>query len=314
MCFPGSKQDGRLVDVKSESISGSANEIPSGNPRDPIHVLCTLNQNYLEHLEVLLVSLYVNNPGEHFVIHLAHREIPDHALSELAGKIAPLGQRLDPIKVEDALFQDAPVNKRYPAEMYFRLLAHELLKQAAHEPERVIYLDPDILIINPIRPLWEMNLEGNLFAAATHATPLDLTEKVNNLRLNTSTSYFNSGALLIDLVRAGKEVVRSKVFEYVRTHADILILPDQDVLNAMFGNRILEIPELIWNYDARMYRAYEASTLGEADENWIMDNTVVLHFCGRAKPWKPRYPFRFGTLYRHYMSLTRRLLDSDERD
>ena len=34
-----------------------------------------------------------------------------------------------------------------------------------------------------------------------------------------------------------------------------------------------------------------------------MAHTAVLHFCGSAKPWKPRYPYRFGVLYQHYQQL-----------
>ena len=44
---------------------------------------------------------------------------------------------------------------------------------------------------------------------------------------------------------------------------------------------------------------------GAADTNWVMAHTAVLHFCGSAKPWKPRYPYRFGVLYQHYQQLER---------
>ena len=37
-----------------------------------------------------------------------------------------------------------------------------------------------------------------------------------------------------------------------------------------------------------------------------MEHTAILHFCGKAKPWKPGYVYRFGVLYHHYAQLTRR--------
>lgn len=37
-----------------------------------------------------------------------------------------------------------------------------------------------------------------------------------------------------------------------------------------------------------------------------MAHTAVLHFCGKAKPWRRGYLHRFGILYKHYMELTRR--------
>lgn len=37
-----------------------------------------------------------------------------------------------------------------------------------------------------------------------------------------------------------------------------------------------------------------------------MEHTAILPFCGKAKPWKPKYFHRFGILYQHYAQLTRR--------
>ena len=56
--------------------------------------------------------------------------------------------------------------------MYYRLLAPRLLPASLH---RVLYLDPDILVINPLTPLWETDLKGNLFGAASHTTVSDLS-------------------------------------------------------------------------------------------------------------------------------------------
>lgn len=33
----------------------------------------------------------------------------------------------------------------------------------------------------------------------------------------------------------------------------------------------------------------------------------ILHFCGKAKPWKKGYIYRFGLLYKHYARITARL-------
>lgn len=89
-----------------------------------------------------------------------------------------------------------------------------------------------------------------------------------------------------------------------------LLLPDQDVLNALYGSKILSIEDSKWNYDARNYSNYLLRSGGKENLAWVMENTVVLHFCGRDKPWKKNYRRRFGALYRHYMSLTERYLQN----
>lgn len=43
----------------------------------PIVLLTTLDQNYLPQLQVLLTSLFVNDPGEAIRLYLLHSGIPE---------------------------------------------------------------------------------------------------------------------------------------------------------------------------------------------------------------------------------------------
>ena len=208
-----------------------------------------------------------------------------------------------PVRVEGSLFQDAPVTRQYPKEMYYRLLASRLLPERL---DRVLYLDPDTLIINPLRPLWEMDLRGSLFAAAAHTGMTELANRVNRVRLDSGSDYYNSGVLLMDLKAGRLEIQPEELFQFVREHGRELLLPDQDLLNALYGRRILPVDDAVWNYDARNYNNYLLRSGGVCDLDWVMEHTAVLHFCGKAKPWKPGYVYRFGVLYKHYMRLAGR--------
>ena len=187
--------------------------------------------------------------------------------------------------------------------MYYRLLAPRLLPEHI---QRVIYLDPDTLVINPIRPLWETDLKGNLLAAAAHTGKTELANSVNQLRLGTERDYYNSGVLLMDLESGRREIQPQALFDYVAQHRRELILPDQDVLNALYSKQILPLEDALWNYDARNYSSYLLRSGGTYDLRWVMEHTAILHFCGKEKPWKPKYAHRFGILYQHYIQLTRR--------
>ena len=187
--------------------------------------------------------------------------------------------------------------------MYYRLLAPCLLPSSV---QRVLYLDPDALLINPIRPLWEADLKGYLFAAAAHTGKTELANNINQLRLGIEHSYYNSGVILMDLEAGRREIQPQALFRYVSLHRKELVLPDQDVLNAMFSERILPLEDVLWNYDARNYSSYLLLSGGTCDLKWIMENTAILHFCGKEKPWKAKYVHRFGILYQHYAQLTRR--------
>ncbi len=278
---------------------------------DQIQLLTTLDQNYLPQLQVLLTSLWVNNPGESFSLCLLHSGIPEQAFAGVRRLCEKYGYSFFPVQVEDALFQNAPVTRQYPKEMYYRLLAPFLLPDRM---KKALYLDPDILVINPLRPLWETPLEGNLFAAAAHTGKAELASGVNQLRLGTEGEYYNSGVLLMDL-EAGRQAIRpQELFDYVEAHRKELLLPDQDVLNALYSRQILPLEDVVWNYDARNYSSYLLWSGGVCDQKWVMEHTAILHFCGKEKPWKPKYLHRFGVLYQHYMQLTKRALEGLEKD
>ena len=280
-----------------------------GSEKDIIRILVSLDQNYLFRFQVLLTSIAVNNPQEKMEIYLMHSDIPEEKLESVKKQCASFDYGFFSIAVDSAIFSNAPETKRYPQEMYYRLLAAHLLPQ---ELKRILYLDPDIIVINDLRPLWETEMQGNLFAAASHTGLTELANNVNRLRLGTDSDYYNSGVLLIDLEACRKEIIPEEVITFSTTRRMSLVLPDQDILNAMFGHRILPLDDSIWNYDARKYNSYLARSSGKTDINWIFSHTVILHFCGRAKPWKSRYPYRFGLLYKHYEQLTRRWLENLE--
>ncbi len=270
---------------------------------DRIKLLCALDANYLPQLRVLLTSIRLNNPGETFGLYLMHSGLPECELEGLERWCGEAGWEFHSVPVDAALFDGAPVTAQYPREMYYRLLAGQMLPESL---TRVLYLDPDILVINPLRELWETDMQGNMFAAAAHTGKTELANNVNRIRLGTDHDYYNSGVLLIDLERCRSEVTPDELFAFVREHRRELVMPDQDLLNAVYGDSILPLDDALWNYDARNFNNYMLRSAGEQDMDWVMENTAILHFCGKAKPWKPNYIYRFGVLYRHYERLAER--------
>lgn len=268
-----------------------------------INILVTLNGKYLPPLQVLLTSLRTAHPDEPLTVWLLHSGIAPGALKMVERQCGRLGMTLHCLTVDRAVFDSAPVTRQYPQEMYYRLLAGCFLPP---ELDRVLYIDPDILVLNSLRPLWKTPLEGRLFAAASHTGKTGLMNNINQVRLGTDCKYFNSGVLLIDLNAARAQVRPQDIFRYAEEKGKALLLPDQDILNALYGERTMELDDTLWNYDARNYNTYLLRSGGVCDMDWVMRNTGILHFCGKAKPWKPGYLRRFGVLYKHYIQLTRR--------
>ena len=266
-----------------------------------MNILVTLDRNYLHPLRVMLGSLYLSNPGETFDVYLVGDGLTAEDLSALEALCAPHGA-LHPVEVPEDLFVGAPVVRYYSRAMYYRLLAAQLLPPTL---DRVLYLDPDILVIGRVRPLYDTDLQGTLMAASIHRGLTDLSSRVNRLRLDTpeAEGYFNSGVLVMDLAAMRRRMDPGEIFDYARDHADVLILPDQDILNGLYGSELFPVDETLWNYDARRFDSYRLMSQGEKDMDWVVRHTAILHFCGKNKPWRKSYRGRFSALYKYIQRL-----------
>ncbi|MFD1067153.1 glycosyltransferase family 8 protein [Oceanobacillus locisalsi] len=265
-----------------------------------MNILVTLNSHYLHPLKVMLTSLFSNNPGESFSIYLMHSTIDEQDLKKLELYIQDYGHTLTVLTVDDAYFANTPTLKHFTTEMYYRLLAFKFLPENL---DRILYIDPDILVLNPVRELYDMEMEGYLYAAAYHS--FINVKDVNKLRLNAYEidEYYNSGVLQMNLPLQREWVKEQDIFTFVEQNRKRLLLPDQDILNALYSTKIKSLDEKIFNYDARYYRYYKLKTNGFFDIDHVLRYTVFLHFCGKKKPWHKNYNGKFHALYKHYENM-----------
>ncbi len=267
---------------------------------DRIHVLFTADEHYAVHIPTVIKSIQVNHPRHCFHVHMICANLSERLATQLKNYCEKIDFPFSLYYVPDTLFSDAPVNKHYSKAMYYRMLAAEILPESI---ERVLYLDPDLLVINSLEPLWELAGKDWLFAAASHGEEDGLVDNLNRLRLDTSSPYFNTGVLLIQLDRCRKQLHSADIFRFIEKNDHRLLLPDQDVFNALYGTYTRLIPDEIWNYDARKYSQYLLRSGGKIDDNWVIRNTSILHYCGKDKPWDINYRCHYGILYRHYEQL-----------
>lgn len=111
---------------------------------------------------------------------------------------------------------------RYPETIYYRLLAHKYLP---NDIKRILYLDADVLCINDLSRLYELDFEGNLYAAASHSGLTNVKNVINNVRLGAESgeSYFNSGVLLMNLEGIRRVVDPQRIVEYVEKNKQSVI-------------------------------------------------------------------------------------------
>lgn len=203
------------------------------------------------------------------------------------------------LQVPEELFADFPETARYPRQIYYRLAAPLLLPR---ELDRILYLDVDVVVINSLRPFYEVDFESSYFVGCTHTR--EFLTKLNQARLQSdkAVAYINTGVLLMNL-NVLRQVIRlEEISAYVREHEKALILPDQDILTALYGDKIKLADSLRYNLSDRVLNFYNGSHPKEKrDVNWVRRNTAIIHYCGRNKPWNESYTGTLGVFYRELM-------------
>lgn len=263
-----------------------------------MNLLFAVNDGFVDQMLTVVYSILQNSRVSHLKVFV----IQEKELKETA-KITQFCQQNQveycPVVVTDKEFSDAKITDRYPHTIYYRLLAHKYLPQ---DIDKVLYLDADLLCINDITPLYETDVSDYLYAACSHSRLTNMTDVVNKVRLKNeeADAYYNSGVLLMNLKSIRQQVNPQDIFDFIKNNKFNLLLPDQDILNGLYGHQIKHLPDEIWNFDARKNRTYEMLSMGEWDLTWVMQHTGILHFCGREKPWKPGYFGRYSALYKHY--------------
>ena len=158
-----------------------------------MHLLFTINENYVSVLETCIRSILRFPCEEGYDLYILHGQLPETVQQKLIQNTAE-NARFHFISVPDTAFSDFPQNTRYPKTMYYRLLAAEFLPETL---DRVLYLDPDIIVIRPLEELYHMSFNGNLFCGATHVRKFLTRLNGARLQMPEDAPYLNSGVLLI---------------------------------------------------------------------------------------------------------------------
>lgn len=262
-----------------------------------MNFLFSIDDRFVKQFKTTLLSIYYNSRKGHHNVYVLQKE-PLKQAKEVQQFCQQLEMTYYPLLVEDD-FQGAPVSKRYPEAIYYRLLAWKYLPE---DVKKILYLDADILCLNNLGPLYDLDISEYLYGAASHANLTNVTTVINKVRLKSyeSEGYFNSGVLLMNIAQIKDEVKSEDIYQFIEENKLTLFLPDQDILNGLYGERIVAIPDEVYNYDVRKNATYEVLSKGKWDLDWVIEQTVFLHFCGKDKPWYDNYKGRFSSVYKHY--------------
>lgn len=277
-----------------------------------INLLFSLNEHYIYPLRVLIRSIVDTHPDDSFCMYLLHAGVSDQALKDLQNYIEADGNVLIPIYCREFFkpSDKVAITRYYALEMYLWMFAPYLLPD---EVDRVLYLDPDIICINDLKPLYRKDFRGNAFVATNYKYKTKWVQPFNNLRLRNfdSENYFNSGVVLMNLKKLRQIERAEHIVDVIRENKSFLILPDQDIFNLVFNNDILEEDWRIYNMNPKVYEKLKILFPHKFNYAIVEERVVFIHYSGKHKPWNEKEKYRY-TLGKYYFDNEAKVYPSTE--
>lgn len=252
-----------------------------------MNILFTTNRDYMEHVVECICSIVRFPSDDGYDIYILHSDLSGEDQEAFSARIKGGKAALHFVSVDPSFFSGFPESGRYPGVIYYRIFAAFLLPEKV---EKILYLDGDTIVINPLEELYERDFEGNYFLACTHVDKF--LNRMNSYRLGMEeeSTYINSGVMLMNLkeLRANQKI--DEVKRYVEKRGPYLVLPDQDIITALYGDKTGILDTMKYNLSDRMLSFYNADP-GHKKRNldWVRKNAVVIHYYGKQKPWKKPY-------------------------
>lgn len=174
-----------------------------------------------------------------------------------------------------------------------------LEQMAPQECKRLIYLDADLIVLNDLRKLWNVDLQGALIGAVPDAvlnsSEPELVRHWLDWGLDPDGTYLNAGVLIIDLQKVREERAFSKALDLIAEHGSNLPYQDQDAINWVFWQRWHLLP-LEWNVQTVQFLKPYREFLPD-DARAAGHNPHIVHYTGPAKPWSANEYHPLSWLY-----------------
>lgn len=244
-----------------------------------LNLIMAVNQQYLPICETMLFSFFQYNKEYQVTLYLLNRTLNDKEICRLDDFLKLFRAKLCVIPVDKEYFTNMPtVSERFSEEIYYRILAHELIPKTV---KKALWIDADIICRGSIAELYEMDLKGKLMAVGRDFSwkSDDISKIKKKMRIVSEHAYFNSGVLLMDLDRIRREFTRDIIIELMNQYITDLIYPDQDLLNRMYQGKVAYFNEKVYNY--------QVNTVWDLKNS--IDTIKLLHYTGYRKPWLPKY-------------------------
>lgn len=253
-----------------------------------MHIALTFDKNYLRPFYVLLTSIFINNKGVSVSFHVIASGLNSEQKDDLVEFCTKNSSSINFYDINEKEVEKFIVPNGYHFSLinYYRLFLIEMLPKSI---DKVLYIDVDVLVVSNLQSLFEHNL-GEYPVGAKIDNEMYIRQDLGIYDAN----YFNSGVMLINLAEWLKQDISQRAINFIVSFPDKVKFVDQDALNVILLGNWLKIDE--------RYNIMPIDVPYYADEiAALMKDAVIIHYCGRKKPWNYECNNRLRFAYFDYL-------------
>lgn len=276
-----------------------------------INIAVTIDDNYYIPLKIMLGSLFINNKHIKFNVYLCYSSLKAENRRDLNEYIISENCCLYEIKIADDLFQNIYSVPHVTKETFYRLMLPHILPESV---EKVLYLDPDIIINASLSKLWSIPFNGrSIIAANVSSDNAQWNEQKKNIGIPLKAEYFNAGVIImnLNLMRNNEHFNINYILDYMNRHYKRLREGDQAYLNKFLWNKAIVLPCNQYNFDTRLLHKSTNGYLFQLkklfrkllDIHYARKQAVIIHYRGSKKPWEKEYDGCFGKIFWSYAQI-----------
>lgn len=234
-----------------------------------MNIVYIADKNYCDYLVISLFSLLKNNRPEKIFVLI---DFENKRFNKRIAKFCRQNRTLiEVIQIEkkriESLIPSAILttkNTHATIANYYRLFLSDYMPSTI---DKLIYIDCDTIVNGSMIDLWNSNIEEFYFGAVRDSG-VNYSSYLRSFNL-TSTTYFNSGLLLINLKKIRNEKFTNRCIDFINLKFDRINYWDQDVINIVANNKIREL-NYRYNFQAFCF------------DLKMKSEPIVIHFTGNG--------------------------------
>lgn len=260
-------------------------------------IVCSIDNNYVQHCAVMLTSLFENNRSGSHSIHLLTEGLTSENQKLIEDLVLSYNGRFFYYLIDSEALKSCPIKAtdHLTIATYYRLLMADILPKSL---DRILYLDCDIIINHSIEKLWKTPM-SNYALAAVEEMGCSVPDVYERLQYDSCYGYFNAGVLLVNLKWWREHNLTAVFFDYIEKNFTRLVAHDQDVLNALLHDKCLHL-SFEWNVEEAFYHySFIKRFWTTKGARKILCNPSIIHYTWKPKPWEASclHPYRYDYFF-----------------